>query len=26
VRVGPEGLEAWYRIGGAVEVVVNPFN
>ena len=26
VRVGPEGLEAWYRIGGKVEVVVNPFN
>jgi hypothetical protein len=26
VRVGPEGLEAWYRLGGRVEVVINPFN
>ena len=26
VRVGAEGIEAWYRLGGSVEVVVTPFN
>ena len=26
VRVGLEGVEAWYELGGKVEVVVNPFN
>lgn len=25
VRVGPDGLEAWYRVGGKVEVVLSPF-
>ena len=25
VRVGPDGLEAWYQVGGSVEVVVTPF-
>ena len=25
VRVGPDGLEAWYRIGGTVDVTVTPF-
>ena len=26
VRIGPEGLEAWYQLGGKVEVVVTPFD
>ena len=26
VRIGPDGLEAWYQLGGKVEVVVTPFN
>ena len=26
VRVGPQGLEAWYQLGGKVEVVVTPFD
>lgn len=26
VRVGPDGLEAWYRIAGKLAVVVTPFN
>jgi len=26
VRVGPDGLEAWYRIAGKLGVVVTPFN
>jgi hypothetical protein len=25
VRVAPEGIEAWYRLGGTVEIVVDPF-
>ncbi len=25
VRVGPEGIEAWYRVGGKVEVALDPF-
>ena len=25
VRVAPEGLEAWYRVGGALEVIISPF-
>ncbi|MBN8993873.1 MAG: DUF4403 family protein [Rhizobiales bacterium] len=26
VRVGPDGLEAWYRLGGQIGVVVAPLN
>jgi hypothetical protein len=25
VRVGPEGIEAWYRVSGTLDVAVNPF-
>jgi len=25
VRVGPEGVEGWYRVGGQVEIVFDPF-
>lgn len=25
VRVGPEGIEGWYRVGGAIEIVFDPF-
>ena len=25
VRVGPDGIEGWYRVGGRVEVVFDPF-
>ena len=25
VRVGPEGIEGWYRVGGQVEIVFDPF-